>query len=1076
MQDPGANSSSFMPVRRPSPSSASRGQNTVQQPQKGNGAANNTAASATVVGLRDGNFSRRRVNHSVHDHKKDSFIEWIRASLRPQWDLNMMLSGGVAVFARVEELVKEHVELQDDSKLTRILPDVSPMLAPLKLRDAFAIYNKKYRITNRRFVAPSFNEIRHIVNLATVLGLPGLKLMTFDGDGTLYVDQKNFDDLFLAQQLLELLQSGVAVALVTAANYGLQGHKYEIRLRGLLDFFAAKKVSPELCRNFFVVAGESGYLLRLAAVKEEVSTAKANGNGVDSETPHKAGGGDDKEKPTKMKTVYKIVGAQDEWHYYNRGGNCTPNMKLVLDRCEETLRNGVKDMNMSAQILRKPTSVGCIQASNARKPGEENYYFRREQLDELVYRLQETLVELREHISFPYCAFNGGNDVWFDIGNKREGIHGLQLLLDVKPQNCIHVGDQMARTGNDFMARFISPVCWIVNPSETKKILKHVLRKFGPHHAPGQILGRSPSADPHKSTPNSPSLGVHVIAPTVLAFDQPRTNQRTQETQTTPSSSKNATSAGPPQHEGTTTSTTSLLHDDPNEKSSIQQQNIKPSQLLHQGPQGATSTTTRQHTTGHGVLQEDQQEDEPERTSSSSVSTSSNSPEKYEEQQSPPSANSSVNYGRSSSRNNSIQHGGQLRYVASEESLLGDLHTRTDGSGPRCFNEEEDRLSSQGSSVGFSINTDEMVVGAASSGKKYYINNKRSDERTEQEGGDRSRGQHQQMTSVDSRNLHSLSQHGPASSTTDGGSVREESVTAAGDALVSSQPGVEVDDGQSSPKSYYILSKNASLNPQFNHVTDKPSSSSSSSSRSRSGTSATFNENTKNERVEDQRVEDHDASGTTATGENLLRDIKQEEIQKSRSGEGSTTIADHGGTNTRRLDDEMKNAASSSGAPSTTATKAYRNIKSSSSPSQQRTSKGLVTQLDLRSSPSSKSNTSSKVTGNEFMVHETLEGPALVYRRRHSSENMTLEEIADWVPSNESSPRTAAPGDDTENEMPETEDQNQHDNKGQNYSLRLDGLSDDGGRSPATGERPLVEMTEEYMRREKNVRESGRRT
>ena len=31
----------------------------------------------------------------------------------------------------------------------------------------------------------------------------------------------------------------------------------------------------------------------------------------------------------------------------------------------------------------------------------------------------------------PFCAFNGGNDVWADIGNKRVGVTGLSRLLEL---------------------------------------------------------------------------------------------------------------------------------------------------------------------------------------------------------------------------------------------------------------------------------------------------------------------------------------------------------------------------------------------------------------------------------------------------------------------------------------------------------------------------------------------------------------------------------------------------------------------------------------------------------------------
>ncbi|CAD7974918.1 unnamed protein product [Amoebophrya sp. A120] len=469
-------------------------------------------ADVQVTGMRHGNFSRRRQNHAIYDHKKDSFIEWVRGILRTSFDLDTMDTSIPILLQQVEELVREHIERHEDSRLARIVPDVATFFTPLKLRDAFLIYNKKYRITRRRFVYPTFNEIRHVVNLAQVLGLPTLKLMTFDGDQTLYPDQKNLEDLFLAQQLLQLLQAGVKIALVTAANYGLNGEKYETRLRVLLEYFSAKNLSREYVENFYIVAGESSYLLkigpdyRIHPAQEQWPIKNERSSLTTSSSSSVAAARMVPSNITQKKVIPEQVGVfpveeqklveDGEDSANNRGSTNSnssaaqlDNMRHVLDACEATLRQGIYDLNMKAQILRKATSVGCIQA-HFKEPGRENHYFRREQLDELVYRLQETLIENRERIHFPYCAFNGGNDVWFDIGNKKEGIQGLQTLLGVEPCQCLHVGDQMARTGNDFMARFISPVCWIVDPSETKKILKHVLRKLGitSHH-------RSTSAD-----------------------------------------------------------------------------------------------------------------------------------------------------------------------------------------------------------------------------------------------------------------------------------------------------------------------------------------------------------------------------------------------------------------------------------------------------------------------------------------------------------------------------------------------------------------------------------------------------
>ena len=80
----------------------------------------------------------------------------------------------------------------------------------------------------------------------------------------------------------------------------------------------------------------------------------------------------------------------------------------------------------------------------------------------------------KENFSIPYCAFNGGNDGWVDVGNTRVGVQALADLLNVPAEGCLHIGDQMYETGNDIAARSCCPTCWISNPVETKKILKRL--------------------------------------------------------------------------------------------------------------------------------------------------------------------------------------------------------------------------------------------------------------------------------------------------------------------------------------------------------------------------------------------------------------------------------------------------------------------------------------------------------------------------------------------------------------------------------------------------------------------------
>ena len=63
------------------------------------------------------------------------------------------------------------------------------------MRRAFEIYDDKYAVSQRRHLPPTFNEIRHILNLAQVIALAdSLSMISFDGDQTLYSDGGNFDD------------------------------------------------------------------------------------------------------------------------------------------------------------------------------------------------------------------------------------------------------------------------------------------------------------------------------------------------------------------------------------------------------------------------------------------------------------------------------------------------------------------------------------------------------------------------------------------------------------------------------------------------------------------------------------------------------------------------------------------------------------------------------------------------------------------------------------------------------------------------------------------------------------------
>lgn len=96
--------------------------------------------------------------------------------------------------SQVEDLINDHILRQKDgthfrSKLKLLVPSVGVFFTPLLLEKAFEYQDRQRRISSRRFVPPSFNDIRLILNSAQILGLVRngpLRLVTFDGDVTLY--------------------------------------------------------------------------------------------------------------------------------------------------------------------------------------------------------------------------------------------------------------------------------------------------------------------------------------------------------------------------------------------------------------------------------------------------------------------------------------------------------------------------------------------------------------------------------------------------------------------------------------------------------------------------------------------------------------------------------------------------------------------------------------------------------------------------------------------------------------------------------------------------------------------------
>jgi IMP and pyridine-specific 5'-nucleotidase len=82
------------------------------------------------------------------------------------------------------------------SKLKLLVPSIGPFFTRLPLEAAFKFQDRKRYISSRRFVSPSFNDVRLILNSAQIMAVTTngtLQLATFDGDVTLYDDGQSLE-------------------------------------------------------------------------------------------------------------------------------------------------------------------------------------------------------------------------------------------------------------------------------------------------------------------------------------------------------------------------------------------------------------------------------------------------------------------------------------------------------------------------------------------------------------------------------------------------------------------------------------------------------------------------------------------------------------------------------------------------------------------------------------------------------------------------------------------------------------------------------------------------------------------
>lgn len=339
------------------------------------------------------------------------------------------------------------------------MPTIGTFFTRLPLEAAFKFQDRKRYISSRRFVSPSFNDVRLVLNSAQLMAVTThgtLRLATFDGDVTLYDDGESLlPSSPVVPRILDLMRKNVKVGIVTAAGY-TTADRYYARLHGLLDAVAGSpQLAPAQRQNLVIMGGEANYLFEFSA-----------------SSPH----------------LLAPV-PRERWLTAEMAAWSDAAIASLLDVAEAALRDCIKNLNLPAVLMRKDRAVGVI-------PGDPSVRIPRESLEETVLVVQKILelsVGGRDYDGsqvVPFCAFNGGRDVFVDIGDKSWGVAVCQKWFGggaeggdadrIRPEQTLHVGDQFLSAGsNDFKARSVSTTAWIASPAETVELLDELADFMG---------------------------------------------------------------------------------------------------------------------------------------------------------------------------------------------------------------------------------------------------------------------------------------------------------------------------------------------------------------------------------------------------------------------------------------------------------------------------------------------------------------------------------------------------------------------------------------------------------------------
>ena len=216
-----------------------------------------------------------------------------------------------------------------------------------------------------------------------------------------------------------------------------------------------------------------------------------------------------------------------EWKSPEMASWTAEEIERLLDAAQAALEEGAARLRLPVRVIRKERAVGVLPlaptvyevledlaisvqvelAGGKRWEGEKDKSNRGRRGNESESNSNGNNNNNSAAPLLPFCAFNGGGDVFVDVGNKSLGLDALKAYLGLSPSQVLHVGDRFTDSGNDTATRDCCSIVWVANPEETGFFIKMLIADLEDQQAEAAaaVAGGAASSRPPSSPPPSPS-------------------------------------------------------------------------------------------------------------------------------------------------------------------------------------------------------------------------------------------------------------------------------------------------------------------------------------------------------------------------------------------------------------------------------------------------------------------------------------------------------------------------------------------------------------------------------------------